>query len=454
MGNSLPMDRNTTIDINTICAIATSQGGAIGIIRVSGPDSISIVDSIFQGRKSLSEAKPYTVHFGKIIDEDKTIDEVLVTVFRAPNSYTGEDSAEISCHGSSYILQYVLSLMIRKGCTMAQPGEFTQRAFLNGKMDLSQAEAVADLIASTNAASHRIAMNQMRGAFSNEMTKLHDQLLEMSSLLELELDFSEEDVEFADRERLVSIASAIECKLLRMIDSYNLGNVIKNGIPVAIIGAPNVGKSTLLNQLLHDDKAIVSNIEGTTRDIVEDCVQIGDYMFRFLDTAGIRKTTDAIEQLGIERSIKAAERAHIILLLSEPGVPYPDVHTADEQIVIRVLNKADKSTSASESYSSDIQISALNGQGIHELEQRLLASIPAYDSSEIIVTSQRHLESLKTALAFIRNSKTSIEQSLPTDLAAEDLRSANQALSTILGRDLLEASTTLNLIFGRFCIGK
>lgn len=473
MEKSLPMNRKTTIDSKTICAIATSQGGAIGIIRVSGPDSISIVDSIFLCRKGLRESKPYTVRFGKIVDEDKIIDEVLVTVFRAPNSYTGEDSAEISCHGSSYILQYVLSLLIRKGCTMAQPGEFTQRAFLNGKMDLSQAEAVADLISSTNAASHRIAMNQMRGAFSNELTLLHDQLLEMSSLLELELDFSEEDVEFADRERLVSIATAIENKLQRMIDSYNLGNVIKNGIPVAIIGAPNVGKSTLLNQLLHDDKAIVSNIEGTTRDIVEDCVQIGDYMFRFLDTAGIRNTTDTIEQLGIERSIKAAERAHIVLLLSEPGVPYPEVHTTDDQIVIRVLNKADKISAESKSSTSkssdelspsdspsdstsvsNIEISALNGQGIHELEQLLLTFIPAYDSSEVIVTSQRHLESLKTALGFIRNSKASIEQSLPTDLAAEDLRSANQALSVIIGRDLLEASTTLNSIFSHFCIGK
>lgn len=431
----------------TICAPATAQGGAINIIRISGPNSIAIVNGIFN--KNIINSPANKVIFGSILD----IDDVLVTVFRAPHSYTGEDSVEISCHGSRYITQSILNILLNKGCQIADPGEFTQRAFLNGKMDLSQAEAVADLIASSNATQHRLAINQMRGAFSSELSQLSDHLLEMTSLLELELDFSEEDVEFADRKKLLNLAHLIQLKIRNLIDSYRLGNVLKEGIPVAIIGAPNVGKSTLLNQFLKEERAIVSDIQGTTRDVIEDCIQIGGYTFRFLDTAGIRNTDDVIEKLGIERTLNAIEKAYIIILITEEGVPYPNISIRPDQTVIRVINKADKNTHK-EGNGLPIPISALTGQGIDQLQECLISSIPHYCETDIIVTSQRQLEALTLAHVSITQAIQSLSQSLSGDIVSEDLRQCIFHLSTIIGRELLNPDTTLKSIFGSFCVGK
>lgn len=435
----------------TICAPATAQGGAINIIRVSGPQAITIVDTIFS--KDILVAPANIVVYGHIQD----IDDVLVTIFRAPHSYTGEDSVEISCHGSRFITQSILNLLFNKGCKMAEPGEFTQRAFLNGKMDLSQAEAVADLIASSNAAQHRVAINQMRGAFSNELSMLSDRLLEMTSLLELELDFSEEDVEFADRQKLIELADVIKSKIKNLIDSYRLGNVLKDGIPVAIIGAPNVGKSTLLNQLLKEDKAIVSDIQGTTRDVIEDCIQIDGYTFRFLDTAGIRNTEDEIERMGIERSLNALEKAHIVILLTEPGVSYPSINIRPDQTIIHVINKVDKTNVQETVYQEGMDvlpISALTGQGIDKLQELIVSSIPQYTEADIIVTSQRQLEALTLAYESIAQASHSLSQSISGDLVSEDLRQCIFHLSSIIGRELLNPETTLHSIFSSFCIGK
>ena len=334
----------------TICALATASGGAIGIIRISGAQTLEILSRIFS--KDLTDAQPNTIHYGHILEsvaasqqqqQPRIIDEVLVSVFRAPHSYTGEDSAEISCHGSAYILNKVLELLIHHGCRMANPGEYTQRAYLNGKMDLAQAEAVADLIASSNKATHQMAMRQLRGGISTELGVLRDQLLKLTSLLELELDFSDhEDLEFADRTELLALVQKIDSHITRLADSFHTGNALKNGIPVAIVGAPNVGKSTLLNALLGEERAIVSDIQGTTRDSIEDTIQLGGITFRFIDTAGIRHTDDQIEQLGIERSIAAAQRAQIILMMSMPGTPYPDIPVRDDQTATRIENNGGK----------------------------------------------------------------------------------------------------------------
>ena len=429
----------------TICALATAPGGALGIIRVSGSQSLEILSRIFF--KNLADAQPNTIHYGHIVESDAVsqhqniIDEVMVSVFRAPHSYTGEDSAEITCHGSRYIINKVLELLIQHGCRMAEPGEYTQRAYLNGKLDLSQAEAVADLIASTNKATHQIAMSQLRGHFSSALAQLREQLLKLTSLLELELDFSDhEDLEFADRSELLELTKIIDNHITRLANSFELGNALKNGIPVAIIGAPNVGKSTLLNALLGEDRAIVSDQQGTTRDAIEDTIQLGGITFRFIDTAGIRHTDDRIERMGIDRSMAAAQRARIILMMTEPGVPYPDIEVRDDQTVIRIENKTDF-------------FQAKYGMGLDQLRQDLLDAAPKTSDTDVIVTNARHYDALLRAHDSIQRVIDGLQQRLSGDLLSEDLRQALDILSEITGGQITPQET-LNNIFQHFCVGK
>ena len=456
---------------DTICAIATAQGGALGLIRVSGVEAISITDKIFipvsGGGIPLSQRKPYTITYGRIVDEkDEVVDEVLVSLFRAPHSYTGEDSVEISCHGSRYILQEVMRLLIANGCRLAHPGEYTQRAFLSGKMDLSQAEAVADLIASTSAASHRLAMSQMRGSFSQKLSLLREKLIHLTSLMELELDFSDhEELEFANRSELVGLAGEVERTVSGLVDSFRLGNAVKNGIPVAIIGETNSGKSTLLNALVGDDKAIVSDIHGTTRDIIEDTVCIGGVTFRFIDTAGIRQTADAIETIGIERSFKAMDKARIVILLCDMSAPAAQFqaffdkvrpHLEGKQVIV-ALNKCDVACqipSLSTCGFLQIQISAKQGTNIDSLCHSLteLASIPEITSSDVIVTNLRHYEALTQALQSIRRVQEGLTSGLPADLVSQDLRECIYHLGSIVGE--VTTDEVLGNIFSHFCIGK
>lgn len=446
---------------DTICALATPPGGAIAIIRVSGPDAITVTEKIFS--KSLEKAKGYTLHFGQVTDaEGKELDEVLVSVFRAPHSYTGEDSTEISCHGSSYIVQRLLESLIKNGARQAEPGEYTMRAFVNGKLDLSQAEAVADLISSSTQATHQMAMNQLRGQFSKELAELRGQLLQLTSLLELELDFNDQDVEFANREQLTSLMEKVEKHISGLADSYQTGNAIKNGIPVAIIGAPNVGKSTLLNALVGEERAIVSNIQGTTRDLIEDTILIDGITFRFIDTAGIRKTQDQLEQMGIERSIQAAEKAKIILFLAEKNQPFPDIEFRDDQVVLQVINKCDL-TLPSSSYLYHRQqeerlfhISAANGDGIELLRQALVreSAMPmTLNTTHTVVTNVRHYNALKQSIDALQRAKQAFASGIPTDLVAEDLRQCLHYLAEITGSEIT-SDDILHNIFHTFCIGK
>lgn len=458
---------------DTICALATPAGGAIGIIRISGDCAISIADSIFmtKNRKSLREAKGNTLHYGEIHDGQATLlDEVVVSVYRAPHSYTGEDCIEISCHGSQYILQMVLQALIDAGCKQAQPGEFTKRAYLNGKMDLSQAEAVADLIGSSNKASHKLALSQLKGHFSSELTILREQLLKLTSLLELELDFSDhEELEFADRGTLTTLAQKIKNRISTLAHSFGTGNALKNGIPVAIVGKTNVGKSTLLNRLLHEEKAIVSDIHGTTRDVIEDTTTIRGITFRFIDTAGIRKTQDTIEQLGIERAYKKMEAAAIVLWVVDIPPSNEDIKEMEERTlgkqVILVHNKIDKaphdgnaalsSSIANEAFATEAFISAKSGQGIRALEDAIYANahVPEIDEGSVIVTNVRHYEALTHANESISRVLQSMEIGLSGDLISEDLRICLEQLADITGGQIT-TNEVLGNIFQHFCIGK
>ena len=462
---------------DTICAIATAQGGAIGSIRVSGPEAITITGRIFTPAKSgklLSEQKPYTLTFGRIYNGEEMIDEVLVSLFRAPHSYTGEDSTEITCHGSSYILQQVMQLLIKNGCRMAQPGEYTQRAFLNGKMDLSQAEAVADLIASSSAATHRLALSQMRGGFSEELTTLREKLLNFTSMIELELDFSEEDVEFADRSALRRLADEIEEVIARLANSFSVGNVIKNGVPVAIIGETNAGKSTLLNVLLNEDKAIVSDIHGTTRDVIEDTVNIGGITFRFIDTAGIRETSDTIESLGIERTFQKLDQAEIVLWMIDSADAISQLTLLSDKILprcehkqlilvfnkVELINETQKNelvSQFSEHIGSEIEsifISAKQRLHTDELQQRLVAAahLPTVTQNDVIVTNVRHYEALTRALDAIHRVQEGLDANISGDFLSQDIRECIFHLSDIAGE--VTNDMVLQNIFAHFCDGK
>lgn len=462
----------------TICAIATGRGGALGIIRVSGPNAIINTDKIFipadKTHKLLSEREAYTISYGHITNKDgEIIDEVLVSLFRAPHSYTGENCTEISCHGSEYILKQIMQMLIDNGCRAANPGEFTQRAFLNGKMDLSQAEAVADLIASSSKATHRIAMNQMRGNFSHELRTLRDKLLHLTSLIELELDFSDhEDLEFADRKELKETSLQISTVISKLINSFSLGNAIKNGIPVAIIGETNAGKSTLLNTLSGDDRAIVSDIDGTTRDIIEDTININGTTFRFIDTAGIRETHDTIEAMGIERSFKALNKAEIVILMYDLQRKdnfldfYEKIHQhlINKQVIL-AMNKCDIVPESnikipeiikisSNIHWHTITISAKSGTNIEQLRNMLceLSCILETSNNDIIITNVRHYEALTKALNAINRVEYGLTTSLTGDLIAQDLRECLFHLNDILGE--VTTDEILHNIFKHFCVGK
>ncbi len=464
------------LDQSTICAISTSPGiGAIAVIRLSGSESINIADKIFHSRnknKKLAEQPANTIHFGQISFKNEVIDEVVVALFREPHSFTGEDIVEISCHGSTFIQQKILEILIENGARMALPGEFTQRAFLNGKMDLSQAEAVADVIASSNAAAHKLALNQMRGGFSKEINDLRSQLLHFTAMVELELDFAEEEVEFADRTQLRALTEKIEFLLRKLKDSFQLGNAIKNGIPVAIIGETNVGKSTLLNVLLNEDKAIVSEIHGTTRDVIEDVVNIHGTAFRFFDTAGIRDTKDHIENLGIERSYSKLDMATIVLLVVDLQNPYPIVkqridkirkRITDHQKLIIVANKIDsglqetlQKLNAMERSDNEklVFIAAKKKQNIDVLIEMMIHSvnIEAVNQEDVIVTNARHFEILKNAHESIMRVLNGLDSGITGDFLAQDIRECLQYMAEITGE--ISTHEVLGHIFKNFCIGK
>ena len=452
----------------TICALATAPGGALGIIRISGPQTLEILSHVFT--KDLTKAQPKTIHYGHIVERvecvaipsPQIIDEVLVSVFRAPHSYTGEDSVEISCHGSRYILNKVLELLVANGCRMAQPGEFTQRAFLNGKMDLSQAEAVADLIASSNKASHQIAMSQLRGNFSSELSLLREKLLKLTSLLELELDFSDhEDLEFADRTELLSLADEIDTRVIRLARSFETGQALKQGVPVAIVGHTNVGKSTLLNRLLHEERAIVSDIHGTTRDTIEDTIDLHGITFRFIDTAGLRETSDEIEQIGIERTYRSIEKARIVLWITDQRPTPREIQQMQEltegKELIVVQNKLDKASDYDrQPWTCPMYfISAKHDIGIAQLEEAIFqaAHLPHLADNDVVVTSARHYEALTHAHKALERVVNGLQMQLSGDLLSEDLRQVLDSLADITGGQITPQET-LNNIFSHFCVGK
>ncbi len=447
--------------------MATPPGtGAIAIIRISGPEAIALVSEHFEPikPKDLTKQKSHTIHLGHIVHQEKVLDKVLISIFKGPNSYTGENVVEISCHGSPYIQQQLLQLFLRTGCRMATAGEFTLRAFLNGKMDLSQAEAVADLIASDSEASHEIAVQQMRGGFSNEIQKLREELLNFASLIELELDFSQEDVEFADRTQFNALLNRISEVLKKLIDSFAIGNVIKNGIPIAIVGKPNVGKSTLLNALLNEERAIVSNIPGTTRDTVEDQINLGGINFRFIDTAGIRETQDMVEKIGIEKTFDKIENAKLILFLFD-GLDF-DVEELEDlknkypnKEVLPICNKVDLLAQAEQdqiqrSVSDLLFLSAKDRTGVPELEQKLSSLVVsgALSGDATIVSNSRHYDALLKALEEIQKVKEGMDMGLSSDLMAIDIRQALYHLGEITGS--VTTDDLLGNIFSNFCIGK
>ncbi len=460
----------TTSD-QTICAISTPPGvGGIAVIRVSGPDAIPIVGSIFHGAKPLDQFKSHTAHLGDIIDPDQPddlLDQAVVTLFLGPHSFTGEDTVEISVHGSPYIQSQLLSLLVRQGCRLAQPGEYTRRAFTNGRLDLARAEAVADIIAARSRAAHRLASSQMRGHFSDRLNTLRQSLLELSVLLELELDFSEEDVTFASREKLLDIAKDVTTQIDRLHRSFNAGNAIRRGIPVAIVGPTNAGKSSLLNALIGDDRAIVSDIHGTTRDTIEETITLGDFEFRFIDTAGIRHATDTIERQGIERSLRALDSADIIIQINDVTSPSdPTIAAHVERAVqarpdfpprvIAVSNKIDLLDTTATPPSNTIPLSTLTRAGLDTLTQTLIDSARQMTDTctegDIIVTNVRHAQALAAAATSGRRLIQSLTDLLPADLIAQDLRETIAHLAAITGD--IPSSTILNTIFSRFCIGK
>lgn len=459
---------------NTIAAISTAPGvGGIAVIRISGIEAISISDKIFKnpGGRALSSISAGSIIFGQIVDKEELIDEVIVAVFKSPHSFTGEDVVEISCHGSLFIQQAILKLLIDNGAQLALPGEFTQRAFLNGKMDLSQAEAVADLIATSSAQAHRMAINQMRGGFSAELKSLRSRLLDFVSLVELELDFSEEEVEFADRSQLMELSAEIETKIEKLIGSFKFGNAIKNGIPVALIGETNVGKSTLLNVLLNEDKAIVSDIHGTTRDVIEDTINLQGLTFRFIDTAGIRKTKDTIENIGIERTFQKIEQASIVLWILDCTKVSEHLEWLTEKIerkaegkkIILIFNKIDKISNDEKDVITEIfsrfegeriYISAKNKINTHLIEDALVksAQIPQVQSGDVIVSNLRHYEALQQSLYAIQRVIQGLNTGLSGDFLSQDIRECMHHLGDITGE--ISNDDILGNIFSKFCIGK
>lgn len=459
---------------DTICAISTPAGtGGIAVIRISGSKAIETVMKSWRGA-DLRKAATHTAHFGRIVYPDgETLDEVVATVFRCPHSFTGEDTVELSCHGSQWIQSQLVAQMIGNGCRAAEGGEFTRRAFMNGKIDLSQAEAIADVIASSSRASHRIAVSQMRGGFSAMLAGLREQLLEFVSLMELELDFSEEDVEFADRTRLIDLAKHIDSVITTLADSFSVGNAIKNGVPVAIVGETNAGKSTLLNRLLHDDKAIVSDIRGTTRDAIEDTINLGGITFRFIDTAGIRDTSDKIESIGIDRTFQKIDNAAIILWMIDGTQATGNIRETAEKIMphcqgkqlIAVINKSDKlDNSTIQAIQSEISnisdrirtitISAKNDIAVDRLEQMLVesAGIPENDPNAVVVTNARHYDALCHAQEAIRRAIDGLQSGLSGDFVSQDIRECMHYLGEITGE--ITTHEILGSIFSRFCIGK